>query len=240
MGLGIILSSMGLWVHCALGAAAPEKPKVNEEAALRAELVKIRAAAEGAERWTHEARALFYLAEAIPDPDEQMTLYTEGRDLAVKARAAQPKNSGAILWWAANHGGIARLKKNIWALGALKDIEKALLELKAMDPDFGYAAASRVLGKIYLEAPGFISIGSNSRSKENIQDSLKRAPGFPGNELGYVEWLFDEGEKEKATSLMNAMRSRGALDSGDFGEFEWERGLWKKRFEELRRKGNLP
>jgi len=236
MGMGRVLGILGLAASCALGAPAG-KPiaTVDPVSDLRAELTKLRATPSKAERWAEEARLLFYLAEVSPEK-EQMALYTEGRDLAQKARAELPKSPAALLWWTANHGGIARMKKNLWALGALKDIEAALLEMKAIDPKFGYAAAARVLGKIYLEAPGFISIGSSSKSKENILESLKAAPEFPGNEIGYAEWLVEEGDKKQASEIVKALRNKGSIDKGEYGDFGWEKPLWKRRFEDLEKK----
>lgn len=225
---------LGLAASFAFGAPATKPTKIEPVTAIQAELASVRARPEGAERWIEEARLLFYLAEQSPEK-EQMGLYTQGRDLAQKARQTDPKNPGAVLWWTANHGGLARLKKNLWSLGALKEIEAALLELKTLDPKFGYAAAARVLGKIYLEAPGFISIGSSSKAKENMLESLKIAPEFPGNEIGYAEWLVEEGEKQKAAELVRSLRGKD-FDKGNYGEFGWERPLWRQRLEQLQKK----
>lgn len=243
MRLGGVLGTLGLWAGCALGAAGTTTTGASDPVeGLRAELAQVRARPDKSERWVQEARLLFYIAEYSPGDEKQLAIYTEGRDLAKKARAAAPADSGAILWWAANHGGMARLKKNLWSLGALKEIEAALTELKELDPQFGFAAASRVLGKIYLEAPRILSIGSSSKAKESMLDSMKRAPEFPGNELGYAEWLLEDGEKDKASAIVQALRSKGVLEKGDYGDFRWEKKMWRERFDELLRKtqGNLP
>lgn len=111
-----------------------------------------------------------------------------------------------------------------------------------MDPAYGYAAAARVLGKIYMEAPGFVSIGSSSKAKEHMLESLARFPDFPGNEIGYAEWLLDDGAKDKATVIVDRLRQPGALEKGQYGDFEPERGLWRRRLDDLLRKvrGDLP
>lgn len=211
---------------------------------IREELKTVRSAPGPAspQRLTHESRLLFYLAESLGDTPQSEEIYREGRDKAQEARAKEPKNPAALLWWAANTGGVARMKKNLWALGALKEIEATLLELKDVDAGFGYGAASRVLGKIYLEAPRFFSIGSSSRSHEHFQLALKIAPTFPGNEIGFAEWLVEEGEKEKASTLVKQIKQRGLIDNGDYGDFRWERDGWKLRLEDLTKKlgGQLP
>jgi tetratricopeptide (TPR) repeat protein len=237
MDLGRVLATMGLWFCCA-GAVATVvvAPTESPTEAARSELRRVRAKPDNRDRWIDEARLLFYLGEIAGDADEQMKRFTEGRDLADKARKADPKSAGALLWWAANHGGVARLKRNLWSLGALKEIEAALLELKALDPDYGHGAASRVLGKIYLEAPRFVSIGSPSRAKEFILDSLKRGPNFPGNELGYAEWLWEDGAKREAGTVVRRLREQGAIEKGEHGDFNWERPLWRQRLEALHRR----
>ncbi len=235
MKLAAILG-VGLWVSLAFGAPSLAQGEPNPAEDLRAELDKLRTQPDEAERWVQEAHLLFYLAEYLDAPEKQMPLYTEGRDLAKKARQVLPEDPGATLWWAANHGGIARLKKNFWALGALKDIEKALSELKERDPQFGYAAAARILGKIYLEAPSFVSIGSASKAKENLLDTLQRFPEFPGNQIGYAEYLVDDGEKEKAAAVVKQLGAKGAWDKGEFGDFRWEKRMWRQRFDNLVRK----
>lgn len=160
---------------------------------------------------------------------EAMALYEAGLKAAEEARVLAPTHADVLVWWAANKGAIAELKKNLASLAAIRDIEKTMLIVLSQDPNYGFGAADRVLGVLYHQAPGFVSIGSNNKAEKHLKRAMEIAPDFPGNRLAMAEFLFDQGEKESARKLVMPLVEDPRWREKDFGEFSLEKKDWEKR-----------
>lgn len=182
---------------------------------------------EGVQRLVQEARVLYYWGEA--DTALSREKWIAGRQKAEEAKKISPKDPGAILWWTANVGAMAREDRNFSALKKIKEIEMELLNLKKMDPGFGFAAADRVLGKLYEEAPRFISIGSTSDAEAHLKDALRLAGDFPGNRLAWIEFLVSEEKWDDVRREIDSLKARGW--GGEFGDFNPEKREWPLRLE---------
>ena len=192
-------------------------------------------AASSLARLVAEARDSYYSAQKLPDASEteKRKRFEQGLAAADSARKESPDDPGAVLWWTANEGALAELKKNLWSLGAIKDIEKELKWLGETHPDYGYGAADRVLGKIYLEVPRLVSIGSTAKAEERLRRAVKHHPEFPGNWLGLAEVLLRDGKKEDARDIARTVASAKSYRTGDFGDFSRDRDGWKKTVDRL-------
>jgi len=181
-----------------------------------------------------EARLLYYLAQTQPElPTETRSAwYEEGRAKAQQARDRDPNQAGAIFWWAANEGGFAQLHKSLSSLSAIARLEKVLIQLRADHPDYGYAAANRMLAAIYIAAPAVISIGSYSKAEAALQDAVRRFPEFPGNQIGWIEYLKARGRDEEAQAAARALIKSGTLKRG-YGEFEYDRLHWEAELAQI-------
>jgi len=170
---------------------------------------------------TQEARDLSYLAQG------DRAKWEEGQQKAEAARKLAPNEPAPAFWWAANVARILRAEKNLSSLRKLKQVELVLLDVRSSQPDFGYAAADRMLAVIYYEAPRFISIGSTSDAEEHFLAALKRAPQFPGNHLAWIEFLVAEERWELARKALGKLKERGL--EGNFGDFAPEAAEWPAR-----------
>lgn len=169
-----------------------------------------------------QARLLYYLER-----------FEDGLAIATKAREAAPEDPGAILWWTANKGAMAAQKKNLASLGAIRDIEVLLKKLKKLDASYGFGAADRVLGRIYQEAPRFVSIGSSSKAEECLKSAMKIAPEFPGNQIAWAEFLWEEGKKDEAKEIAHRLAKNQKFIAGQFGEFSPDKIRWTATLEKI-------
>jgi len=170
---------------------------------------------------TQEARDLSYLTKG------DRAKWVEGQEKAEAARKLAPDEPGPAFWWAANVARILRAEKNLSSLRKLKQVELVLLDVRSRQPDFGYAAADRMLAVIYYEAPRFISIGSTSDAEEHFLAALTRAPQFPGNHLAWLEFLVAEERWDLARKALAKFKERGL--EGNFGDFAPEAAEWPAR-----------
>lgn len=148
------------------------------------------------------ARSLFYQAKALTPSDvNRAALLDQALHHATVGKSEKDPRAG-LVWWVAVRGERALSEGVLSALGALSDLETAMLQLKSLDPDFDHAAADRVLGHLYHVAPGFISIGSSRKAREHFEEALRRSPSYPGNLVMYADFLASQGESEKAKALV--------------------------------------
>lgn len=188
------------------------------------ELKRVRA--KTMEEWrkqTEQARLLYYLGKYTHDTSLKKKHFEEGVGLAWKARKTKPQDPGAILWWVANRGELAELRRNIVALGYIKEMETMLLELKKLDPGYRFRAADRVLGRIYQKAPSFVSIGSSAKAEAHLREAMKAPGNYPGNLIFFADFLLEKGEKKEARNLARRVVSSPALAKYPIEKFDWLR-----------------
>jgi len=211
LGLGFALSAG------AIEGAMSARQRVEKE------LVAVRVAEPSESRNAEEARLLYWLARYTEAADTKREILEKGLALAEGVKGAEWKNPVALIAWIALKGEQVQMKNKLVALSYLKPLEKAAKDLKTLDPTFFNYASDRILGRLYHLAPPFISIGSNRKAREHLESAMKGAPLYPENQLMYAEFLWAEGEKEKAVSLV-----RSALHSPLLANFPIERTAWKQ------------
>jgi len=186
-----------------LGWTKPTRPLSDESsvvAGLQAQLKKLEAQPLSIDQKARAARLLYYLGKFTKEETQKVAYWERGLALAKEAKEGQPKHSAAILWWTANQGELAQRNK-LSALHHVKKIHEALLELKQNDPALEHYAPLRALGRLYHQAPSFISVGDNDKAREHFELALAKAAYCPGNKALFADFLFDQGEKEQARKL---------------------------------------
>lgn len=184
-----------------------------------------------------EARRLYYEARATADPKARRALFERGLEAASDARKTDEEDPGAVLWWSANIGALAEIKKNPWSLGVIKDVERELKALAKREPRYGFAAADRALGKIYEKAPRFFSIGSSSKALERLKRAIELAPEFPGNQIALASFYFEEGNTDEARAIAEKVKKSPAYAKNDYGPFAPDRAEWEAEIARILAKG---
>ena len=163
-----------------------------------------------------------------PSEEAQIIYFKKWHETADQWVQTHPKDKVAQFWRFAFLGELAKLKKNLWALGALRDMKAGLTALYRNDPHYGYGASCRLLGKIYQHAPRWVSIGSMSGAKDCFQKTLKDYPKFPGNQLAWLLWLIEDEDFAAAGQYLSQVEQSVATWSKDWGDFSREKALWEK------------
>ena len=190
---------------------------------LSSELARIRKEqAPSFERSLQEEQLLYYLGQQTDGKDQKKKMYEEGLKLAEQSRNQKPDDPDAILWWTAHEGSLAEINKGASGLNAVTKIEAALLTLKKTHPEYGHAAADRVLGRLYQKAPSFISVGSSRRAEEHLRGALAKFPTYPGNQVFLADFLAEEGKKEEASRLALAALRSPELQSYPRDAHDWK------------------
>lgn len=204
-----------------------------------AQLVKLQGGASTVESEVERARLNFYLGRCLQIEnvtDRALSFFEKGLESADAALALKSNSWEAVFWWGANKGSIADIKRNLGALKTIKTIEDKMLQMQGENPDYGYAGPNRVLGKIYQNAPRFISIGSSSKAEKALKAAYEKFPNFPGNVIALAEFYEDEGRTDEAKKLLFPLIEAKTIKTGDFGLFNVEKAAWEKMVQELLKK----
>ena len=114
------------------------------------------------------------------------------------------------------------------AMGQIRDDARRAIEL---DPAFEEAGPHRVLGGLYLEAPGPPSgVGSLRRALRELETAVRLAPDHPDNMLLLAKaYLTDERPGDQVAALLD--RLPAAIEQATD---ERDRDLWRSQLAELR------
>ncbi|MDX2020404.1 MAG: TRAP transporter TatT component family protein [Deltaproteobacteria bacterium] len=145
-----------------------------------------------------------------------------------EARAILQTNGNSpegLFWLAVNMGAEALERGKMSALPVVPQMERLLLKLDTIDPNYEDAGASRVLGRLYHQAPAVISVGSSDKARKYLERALKLAPSHPGNQAFAADFLLEKGEDQRAKTLAAACLQALAASGGKYGD---EAREWKK------------
>jgi hypothetical protein len=184
------------------------------------------------------ARASFDLADFSSDDDERARVANEGIAAARQLVARDPRSVGGHYYLAMNLGQLARTK-TLGALRIVNEMEREFKIVHDLDPKFDFAGASRNLGMLYHETPGWpTSIGSRKKAKQFLEEAYKLSPEYPENGLYLIETYLKWGDKKEAQRAFADLRNRwpGIKQtlSGDQYARDWPD--WERRFSRLEAK----
>ncbi len=186
-------------------SAATEDPDALY--AQRTDLTKARTAANtwsarlSAERTFESAwklaRALYWLGghggtEASRRADLEAGI--RAAETAIQLNANRPEGH---FWMAANMGALAESFGMRAGIKYRKPIKAALEQVLKIDPAFQAGSADRALGRWYYKVPGLFG-GSNEKSVEHLQQSLKYDPNSTASHFFLAETFIDMNKKTDA------------------------------------------
>lgn len=146
-----------------------------------------------------------YLAHQGEDKLDRYERAITGRDLALKAAKAEPDNATAH-YLAAYLNGLGA-KNNPWeALDLVKLLEKEAIRTVELDPALNKAGPHRMLGSLYLKAPGYpVSVGDYEKSLDQFEKAMAIAPDYYKNRIGYAQSLVVNEKYEKGCAELEAV-----------------------------------
>jgi hypothetical protein len=165
--------------------------------------------------------------------------YAEEGIAACRASLAQNSNSVAAHYYLGmDIGQLADTKRNLSALWMVKDMEREFAIARLLDVHFDFAGPDRNLGLLYRDAPAIASIGSRSKARQHLEESVKLAPEFPENQLNliesYLKWDYKTEAQRQYAAMMKIWPGAQENFTGIAWQLSWED--WNKRLETVNKK----
>jgi hypothetical protein len=184
------------------------------------------------------AKAAFDYAEFSLNDTERSTLATEGIAVARQAVRLDSRQANAHYYLAMNLGQLARTKF-LAALKLVGEMEREFQAAAGLDPTIDGAGPYRSLALLYRDAPGWpTSVGSKNKARQYFQKMLATAPGFPENQLCWLESLCQWKERAQFKAAFPktvlVMQSAPAHYPGDAWAAAWYD--WQQRWTLLRKR----
>ena len=118
----------------------------------------------------------------------------QGRDLAEIAVNMVP-NSGLAHYLVAYLTGLEAENDPMRGLNLVPTIEQEALLAAKLNPKIDHGGPDRLLGELYLCAPGLpVSVGDSSKSVVHYRRALDQSPEYKENRLGLIKALLAEEE----------------------------------------------
>ncbi len=85
-------------------------------------------------------------------------------------------------------------------------IEKEAVMAASLNPPIDHGGPDRMLGELYLRAPGFpMSVGDSEKSAAHFRKAMTLDPDYPENRLGLVEALMAQEENGEACNELSTV-----------------------------------
>jgi tetratricopeptide (TPR) repeat protein len=158
--------------------------------------------------WEGARASYFYGTYTLADASdsEKMAIFQDGIDLAKQAIALQPKGVEGHFWLGVLYGVYGEAKGIFKSLSLVPDIKREMQAAIDIDPSVEGWGPDRVLGRMYHRLPWFKG-GSDKKSIEYLEKSLKGAPTNALTRLYLAETYKSEGMKPKAIEMLKSIVS---------------------------------
>jgi hypothetical protein len=190
---------IGLWEPCTHEQAArwTVDGETNGMAALRA------------------AACLATLVERGEDESAGLRDAMRGRTAAETALRHFPA-SGLAHYLAAYLAGLEAERAPLRGLSLVRVIEREAQQAAALEPALDHGGPDRMLGELYLRAPGFpLSVGDSGKAVLHFRRAVRWGPSAPENRVGLAEALLAEDQSAEACrELGDVLGGPAAADRG--------------------------
>ena len=148
-----------------------------------------------------------FLVKQGKDKELRLADAVKGRKLAEVAATMLPR-SGLAHYLYAYLTGLEAENNSLRGLELVPVIEREALLAAKLNPEVDGAGPDRMLGELYLRAPGApLSIGDLEKAAAHYRRAIAIAPKHTDNRLGLVETLLEDGEDEEACTQLHGLLS---------------------------------
>lgn len=168
------------------------------------------------------AACAVFVAERAASGEDALAAAERGRSMADAAVARWP-HSAAAHYLLAYATGLVAEHRPLQALELVPVIEREAQLAADLDAAIDNGGPERMLGELYLRAPGFpISIGDSALAVEHYRRAVALAPDHRANRLGLVEALLAEEQLPVACDELRALFSLLAPETPNG---DWQRAI---------------
>ena len=155
--------------------------------------------------------------EVIKFKTEEAKQEAAYKDLSIQARKVSesyPDQAEPLVWEAVILSTYAGAKGGFGALKLVEEARDLLLQAEKIDPTALDGSVYASLGNLYYQVPGWpIGFGSDKKARNYLEKALQINPDGIETNYFYGEFLYEEGEYEKAlqslTKALNAPARKG-------------------------------
>ena len=187
------------------------------------------------------ARACFDRADFSTNDAQRAAIAEQGIAASRRAIGLAPDSAAAYFYLGVNQGQLARTKL-FTALGLLDDMEAAWERSIQLDAKFNHAVAHRSLALLYLDAPGWpLSLGSRSNARRHFQKAVELVPGYPENQLSWLEARLRWGEIKAVQTQLATVEAALQSARTNFAGLNWARDWedWDARWKAIKAKAGV-
>lgn len=146
--------------------------------------------------------------------DQQEAAYEVLTQEAHAVSEQYPDKAEPLVWEAIIESSYAGAKGGLGALKLVKNARDLLLQAEKINPNALDGSIYASLGNLYYQVPGWpIGFGSDKKARNYLEKALQINPEGIEPNFFYGEFLYEEGEYEKAlqalNKAMNAPRRQG-------------------------------
>lgn len=124
------------------------------------------------------------------------------------------KNRAEAYYYRASATGLFAQQHKVQSKDAMKMIRNDALKAVSIEPDLDRGGPHRLLGALYLRAPGPpAGIGSIRRALQHLQEAYRLFPQDPENLLFLAEAYIELDQKNQAKGLLEQVLSSTAIGS---------------------------
>lgn len=168
------------------------------------------------EQWSREAEkdariglkaasCLVTLINGEADKTKRLEDARLGHKLALSASRAYPR-SGLACYLTAYLAGLEAENNPLMGLKLVKEIEHNALLALERNPGVDHAGPARMLGELYLRAPGPpTSVGDMEKSIEYFRQAVDIDPNWAENRKGLIEALIEDEQTDEACSELTVL-----------------------------------
>jgi hypothetical protein len=233
---------LGLWLAAASSAAADEGGTNVFAARAGAEFHRaqnqFQSHTNDATAAWEFARACFDFADYVTNDTDHAGIARQGIAASRQAIACEHNSAPAHYYLGENLGQLARTE-TLGALKIVKEMEREFKTAARRDGHFDYAGPERSLGLLYRDAPGWpVSIGSQRKARDWLEQAGKLAPSYPENHLNLAESFLQWHERAGATRELQALDALWPAAHTNLTGPAWEPSWadWSTRREAVRKR----
>lgn len=175
------------------------------------------------------AKLYLQLGQISESKNDRISFLERGVDKVNQALKFEPDDIETLLLKVGLRGEIAANKKNLQSLFTIPDLEAELIQISTKSPLAFHSAGYLGLGKIYLNAPRIISLGSMKKAQINLERAFSQDPNWPENRLAYAEYLVQNENFREAKKLLSDEKFRSNMERAE----PINNLLWSKTLAEL-------
>jgi tetratricopeptide (TPR) repeat protein len=212
MMMGVACLAFGQMPEASRGAQDPRLVQADKLYTERADLTKVKYAIglasdviksdpKSFEAASRLAEYYYFLGKRSPQ-GQQLDLFQRGIDFAKKAVEMNPNEAAGYFWLATNQGMYGETKGLFSSMGMRKEIRANFEKAAQLDGTYYGGGPWRGLGRWDYRVPGLMG-GDKKRSVEELEKSLKIAPGNSLTKLYLAETYLDNSRKDDAKAQLN-------------------------------------